>query len=195
MGEVREGLRYIDSHAILRELLALSGVALMATAATTTIFYQLALVRFKGGAPGLAFLEASIMVGALIGSFLVGRTKNERNGVKLIGGLLVFAPLWMAVAFVNNMLSAAVLLALVGVANVWYYAPTMTLIQSSTAEEFRGRVMGARAMVVRSLAVVGLIGAGVIVQQVGLNAAILISGAIVGVAGIVALLIPAIRNA
>jgi MFS family permease len=195
MCEIKEGLGYIASHAILRELIALSGIALMATAATTTIFYQLVLVRFKGGAPGLAFLEASIIIGSLTGSFLVARTENKHNGVKLIGGLLVFAPLWMAVAFANDMIAAAVLLGLVGVANIWYYAPAMTLIQSSSAPEYRGRVMGARAMVVRSLAVVGLIGAGVIVQHWGLNAAIFMTGGIVGVSGVVALLIPAVRNA
>lgn len=199
LDEVREGLRYIWDAPVLRGLVGIYAFAVLGGAASITMSYLLALKTYENAGPvasvRLAMLDASITIGLLLGSYLVGRSGSERAGMKFLTGLMLFGGLFALVAFIPTIWPAMVVLLLVGVANMWFQVPMATVMQQQTQESLRGRVFAARATVVRVFTVVGLIGGGVAAERFGVPAVVAVVGAIVLAAGLVGLTLPALRSA
>lgn len=188
------GMRYVFQHPVLRDLLAVYATASAGIAGSVTLVYVLALQHFKGGAPGLATLDAAITVGLLLGSFAVGRADPSGAGRKLLGGLLVYAGLYALTAAAPTLLVAAAILLTVGVANMFFYVPIATILQTVAAPDMRGRAFAAKQALSRILSVAGFIGAGALAEKVGLHASILLVSALVAVAALVGLSRPKLRS-
>lgn len=193
--DVREGLRYIASHAVLRHLLPIYAVAMTGVAASVHFVYVLALDRFEAGAPGLALLDGSITVGLLIGSVVVGHAAREGSVKRVLAGLLVFGALLGLSAMLPSIASLVPLFVVMGIANMFFYVPMTTYVQTSSAPEMRGRVLAAKQTISRVLSVAGFIGAGLLVEVVGLSPTILITSAFVLSVALLGLSRPHLRAA
>ncbi len=193
--DVVEGMRYIWQHDVLRDLLLVYSAATAAVAAALLFFYVLALEKFDGGAPGLAVMDGAITVGLLIGSILIGRTGAAGAVRKLLWGLTVFAGLYWLLAVVPTVAWSIPLLLVMGIANMFFYVPMSTVLQTMTVPSMTGRAFAAKQTLSRTLSVGGYLAAGALTEKLGLQTSIiLVSGFMVTVAAI-GWLRPALRRA
>ncbi len=183
--DVVEGTRYIWQHDVLRDLLLVYSAAMAAVAAAVLFFYVLALEKFDAGAPGLAIMDGAITVGLLLGSILIGRTGTSGAVRKLLWGLTVFAGLYWLLAVVPTVAWSIPLLLVMGVANMFFYVPISTVLQTMTVPSMTGRAFAAKQTLSRTLAVGGYVAAGALTEKLGLQTSIiLVSGFMVMVAAV-----------
>lgn len=190
-----EGLRYIGRHEVLRDLLPIYGVAATGVAASVTFVYVLALDRFNAGAPGLAVLDGSITVGLLLGSVIIGRTGTEGATRKLLGGLLAFGALLSLIVLLPSITWAVPLFVATGVANMFFYVPMTTVLQTASVPSMRGRAFAAKQTLTRILSVLGFVGAGALAEAVELTPSILVVSAFIVVVALAGWSRPHLRAA
>ena len=106
--------------------------------------------RFAGNDPGVGAVEygiseAAIAAGAVLASALLPRYATRvRKGKLLVIGFLATGVLMILIALSYSFAVTVALFGMLGVANVAFYVPTVTLLQEETAPETRARVFGAR---------------------------------------------------
>lgn len=171
--DVAEGTRYMWRHEILRDLMLVYSVAMAAVAASVTFFYVLALDRFKAGAPGLALMDGAITVGLLVGSVIIGRSSIQGATRKLLWGLTAFAGLLWLLAVAPTVGLAIPVLLVMGIANMFFYVPMSTVIQTVATPTMTGRAFAAKQTLSRVFSVGGFLLAGVITERVGLRPSII----------------------
>lgn len=169
-----EGLRSVWRHPVLRDLLAVYAVAMSAVAASVTFVYVLALETFRGGAPGLALMDGSITVGLLLGSVAVGRGSATGATRKLLAGLSAFAALHFLLAVTPTIAWSVPVLLAMGVANMYFYVPMSTVLQTVVMPSMRGRAFAAKQTLSRAFSVAGFITAGACAEQLGVRQSIII---------------------
>ena len=184
--EAVEGLRYIWRSDVLRDLIGVYVFAAVFGAASIALCYALALRRFNAGAPGIALLDAAVTVGILVGALAVGRSGTERAGIKFLFGIAAFGLSLIALAFAQSIWVAVPLLALSGVANMWFFIPATTIFQTRAVDKVRGRVMAASTTVNRVAMVAGVVAVGALADSVPLGwvaAGVGVSAMLVALAG------------
>lgn len=175
--DVVEGTRYMWRHDLLRDLLLVYSAAMAAVAASVTFFYVLALERFDAGAPGLAIMDGAITVGLLLGSVAIGRGSTSDVTRKLLWGLTWFAAMSLLLALVPTVVLAVPILLAMGVANMYFYVPMSTVIQTAAVPSMTGRAFAAKQTLSRIFSVGGYLAAGVLTESIGLGSSILTVGA------------------
>lgn len=144
--DARDGAKLLRDHAILRantifSLLAQLAVPVVNGLTPVLIFRELGLGPEHFGA-----VEASLAVGAVVAGLLypmlLGRA---RKGRAIVGGFAFLGVVLVAIAFATTFEMTLFLFALLGVANVMYFVPNITLSQEVTPPQLRARVFGARA--------------------------------------------------
>jgi MFS family permease len=106
--------------------------------------------RFAGNDPAVGAVEygiseAAIAAGAVVASALLPRYANRlRKGKLLVIGFLATGVLIVLIALSYSFPVTVALFAMLGIANVAFYVPTVTLLQEKTAPETRASVFGAR---------------------------------------------------
>lgn len=183
--EAAAGLRHALASPVLRSLVLVYAVAATAGGASLTILHALALRTFNAGAPGLATLDAAVTVGILVGSFLVARSGPGAAGAKFLWGLTVFSLLLASLALAPGIATAVTLLAFTGVANMWFFIPMQSIVQTAPPAALRGRVIAVMTSVNRVLVVVGLVGSGALLEHTGTSQLFVATGVIVFVAALV----------
>jgi MFS family permease len=189
------GARYVVRHPVLRDLLAIYGVASAGIAGTVTFTYLLALDEFAAGAPGLALLDAAVTSGLLVGSLAVGRSDPAHPARKLLGGLALFSLAFAGTSVAPSISWAVPLLFAAGIANMYFYVPVATLLQTISSADMRGRVFAAKQTTSRILSVAGFVAAGAFAEHAGLSVAILAVSALVALVALAGWTRPALRSA
>lgn len=198
--QVGDGIHHIWDRPVLRDLVVVYTLAAAGIAASITAVNGLAFERFQnavlgGRAVSLAMLDGAITLGLLLGSASVGQTGTAKAGRKFLWSLVVFGVVFMIVAFTKNVFLAMALLLVGGAANMWFYVPSATIIQTSSARHLLGRVFATKNAVSRLATVIGFLVAGFLAERVGLTWTVLgIGGAVVLVAAY-GWLRPALRDA
>ena len=161
-----EGVRYAWSMRPIRNLLLLLGIT-----AGIGFQYQLLLpvyarVILHAGPKGFGLLVTAFGVGALFGAVRLTE-KHDRRGLRanlLIGlaacgvGLAAFA--WSRTLWLSLLAGA-----LTGFGLIVYLASTNTLLQLTTEDRFRGRVMSLYTLMFAGTTPIGAIAAGAIAQR------------------------------
>lgn len=191
--DVIEGTRYMWRHDVLRDLLLVYSVAMAAVAASVTFFYVLALERFKAGAPGLAVMDGAITVGLLIGSVAVGRSSARAATRMLLWGLTSFAGMLWLLAVVPTVGLAIPVLLVMGIANMYFYVPMSTIIQTLATPAMTGRAFAAKQTLSRVFSVGGYVLAGVITERVGLQESIVVVSLFMAVIAAIGWMRPRLR--
>jgi DHA3 family macrolide efflux protein-like MFS transporter len=164
--EAAEGLRYIARSDVLRNLIGVYASAAVFAAGAIALCYALALQRYSAGAPGVALLDAAMTAGTILGALAVGRSKAGNAGRKFLIGIACVGLALSAVAFAQTIWVAVPLLALAGVANMWFVIPATTILQTRSEDSVRGRVMAASTSVNRIAMVAGVIAIGALAEAV-----------------------------
>jgi len=197
--DLRFGIDRIRNDAVLRGLLLTYSAIAIAAGAAITLSMLLALQVFEGSgmAPALrvAVVDLSTTAGLLVGSIAIGMGGSRRPGLKYLWGIVAFGMLMLPLYFVKGIGVAAVILFALGVANEFFGIPMLTMVQTHTEDETRGRVFAVRMTVTRIASVVGLAGAGVAAQIYGVAPMIAVVGIYVVLIGVFGFLMPALRDA
>lgn len=135
-------------------------------------------------------------VGALIAALgLAAFSSFRKKGRLLIAGQIVFATALICLALTHNTPLALIIMMLIGWGTVTQLALNNTLIQLSTPDDLRGRVLGTYIWAMNGVAPFGSLLIGWLTQNWGVNVAIFISGGVCLIAYIIGhTLRPSIRE-
>lgn len=198
--QIIEGMARIREHAVIGSLTGTYAAAALPMAAANTALHALALVRFgtgsvEGRAVGLAALDGAITAGLLLGSVSVGQSGSGRAGRKYVYALGAAGLLLIGAAASRTIASALPLVFLVGVANMWFYVPARTILQSHAPGECLGRIYAVWKTLTHAMFVAGYALAGVLAQRYGPAVTLAWVGAGLAAVSAIGWGIPALRDA
>jgi len=139
-GQLREGLRYVWTTRVLRDVLIMMAIIGTLTYEFGVSLPLLARFTFHGNASTYAWLTCSMGAGAVVGGLIAAsRTKTAPRG--LIWTTFTFGALLVVVALSPSIGIAVTVMALVGVFSIMFYALGNTILQLESDSQMRGRVM------------------------------------------------------
>lgn len=148
--EAREGLVLLRRSAVLWSNTIFSLAAQVSNPIINGLTPALIIQRFAGNDPAVGAVqygisEAAIAAGAVLGSAVLPRYAGRvPKGRMLVLGFAATGTLVLLIALSTSFVVTVALFAVLGVANVAFYVPTVTILQERTAPETRARVFGAR---------------------------------------------------
>ena len=175
--DLLEGLSYIRRTPQVAWLVSLSATVPMAGVFffTMSIYAQDVL---QVGSQGLGIIIATYGAGALVGSlYMTARDKINHKSLVVLLSALVYAGGMAVFALSGEMYISLAAAFFVGVSSTFWKNTTSTMVQTSTADDMRGRVMSVFGMGVQMLALGWLLG-GILATLIGNQGTLLIASAL-----------------
>jgi MFS family permease len=139
-GQLREGLRYVRTTPMLRDVLIMMAIIGTLTYEFGVTLPLLARFTFHGNASTYAWLTCSMGAGAVVGGLIAaGRNRTAPRG--LLWTAFAFGLGMIMVALAPRIVVAIIAMALVGVFSIMFYALGNTVLQLESDQTMRGRVM------------------------------------------------------
>jgi MFS family permease len=148
--EAQEGLVLLRQSAVLWSNTVFSLAAQDSNPIINGLTPAFIIQRFAGNDPAVGAVEygiseAAIAAGAVIGSAVLPKyASGLPKGRLLVIGFAATGTLVLLIALSYSFAVTVALFALLGVANVAFYVPTVTILQERTDPDTRARVFGAR---------------------------------------------------
>lgn len=139
-GQLREGVRYVLSLPVLRDILIMMALVGMLTYEFQVSLPLIAQHTFNAGASGLAFLTGSFGLGAVVGGIAVASQRKNSQSLLIIAGFL-FGITVLGAAFMPTMYLSGMFLMLAGICSIYFTSLGNTILQLSSSPQMRGRVM------------------------------------------------------
>jgi MFS family permease len=178
-GEMKDGFTYMVSKPIILGIIVMEAVSSIfgLDHAMLTIF---ASDVFRVGAHGFGFLQSSRGLGAVIGSSLfIGMGQQPAQGKILLVAAILYGVGFAAFGIAPSFGLAVILLAMVGATDAIWSAARGTILQLTTTERFRGRVMGVFQLSNRGLHPLGQTETGLMVPLIGARETTVLGGLLV----------------
>lgn len=198
--ELVEGWRFLREEPTLlaNTLLAVAGQFMLGILLALTPVYASTALDLGGFSDreAYAFLEGAIGAGNLVGGFVIGLIGSRlRLGKMVVVGYVVTGGMVALLGFTGNLALAIGVAFGVGVGNLAFVIPSQTLFQRRTPQEMMGRVLGIRFSLVFGSMTLAMGVGGVLGEAFGAALVIGVFGLVTLVAGLVGLLVPAVRDA
>ncbi|ASK60858.1 MFS transporter [Virgibacillus phasianinus] len=140
---------------------------------------------FEGSAIGLATVETSMGIGALLGAILLATIKLKKPGVALIGSLIALGILTAGTGLSVYLYLTAILVGIMGFLIQLINIPLMTMMQQTTEKKMLGRMMSFLMTVSTGLVPVSfLLTSSLLAAGVSIQLIIIVSGTVVTLIGI-----------
>jgi MFS family permease len=178
--DIREGLRYLLGHRILRTLAIMVGVMNMAGAAAFAIFVLYAVDPGPMGIDevGFGILMTAMAVGSLVGSLTVERAERRLGRSRLLTTAVVISAVTVAVPGVTaNAWIVGASFAISGVGVVMWNVVTVSLRQRIVPDGLLGRVNASYRLLAWGSQPIGALVGGLVGELLGLEAVFLVAGA------------------
>ena len=147
------------------------------------------------GAALFGIAEAAIAIGAVVGSVLLPRyAAGIRKGRLLVIGFAATGVVVIAIAFAPSFPVLVALFVILGIANVAFYVPNITLLQEQTEPKARARVFGARIALVNLSWLPLIFLTGSLADIAGPSTLIAIAGTVTVATALVGLRIPRVSR-
>ncbi len=175
--DIREGLRWLWRHPLLRGLTILTGLIAgsMSMATSLNVLYALNTLHLSASMYGVLFIAMG--VGGLAGSALVGPLTRRFGRPQMIVIAAAIAPVMcVLLGTVANRWAAGVWFFGIALGVTMWNVLSMSLRQAMIPAELLGRVLGANRVVLWGGIPVGALIGGVLAEQVTVAAAYLVSG-------------------
>jgi predicted MFS family arabinose efflux permease len=182
MDEMRAGFRFVSHRPklVVLTFLAFAGTFLGMPIITMLPFYTTKI--FGLGAKGYALMMTTYGLGSVAGALLVAATAHKARKGKLALELqLAFAFLLVGFAFSRSLALSHVIAFLAGACIVGVIALYSSLVQLTTSDEMRGRVMSIFMLAFRGGMPLGSLIAGYVAQRWSITLALAVNGAILAV--------------
>ncbi|WP_245599681.1 MFS transporter [Nakamurella lactea] len=182
-GQLREGLKYVAARPQL-----LWTIALVFFIGCFGFNFPIILTAYAGvifhGGPGLyGWLNSTMAVGSLLGALIAARRATASMSM-LFAMAGVFGAALMVLGVVPWLVTFLPLLALTGLAGVSFNTMANSSVQLATDPSLRGRVMSLYFLVMMGSTPIGSLTVGWITEHWGAHVALLITGAICGLASV-----------
>jgi len=191
-----DGIDYLRREPVIRGLVLLAAVPAVFVLNYLVLLPVYARDVLGVGAAGLGLLTAGVGVGALTGALSVAVLRpSGGSGALLLSGLTVAATALVVFAVSRWLPLSLVALAVLGAAQVAYYATTNTLIQMLVPARLRGRVVSLYILTSLGVIPIGNLLAGLVAQAFGPTVALAGGGiATLVVVGAVVVSFPSLRR-
>jgi MFS family permease len=185
-GELKEGILYVVRHDVVRVVIGIIAVNSMFTLSLNTLVPAWSVSVLGGDATTNGFLYSARGFGSLLGALTIATLGRISFRGKLVTfGTLITPLLLMAFAAIRWLPASLVILGCVGLGTIMVMNLSNALVQTSTPEHLRGRVMGAYTWIFFGFMPVGSLWTGEIAARVGLSEAVLINGSLALLAALV----------
>ncbi|HET6379824.1 MAG TPA: MFS transporter, partial [candidate division Zixibacteria bacterium] len=198
--EMAEGWRFLTRQAELLSNTVISTVAQLAFGAEIVCSFIYAQeVLEQGPLPfpaNYGWLMSSLGLGSVIGGLALGAfAARAPKGLLTIAGFVLLGAAMVAAGMTTNPYLAIGCFFVIGLANLLYLVPTITLFQERTPARLFGRVVSTRQALTFGAMAVSMGAAGWLAGIIGAAAVLMLGGAMIAGAGLLGLLIPAMRDA
>ncbi|HEY7600430.1 MAG TPA: MFS transporter, partial [Candidatus Limnocylindrales bacterium] len=199
VAELVEGWRFIRRQPTLIQNTLVSAVAQASVGVTLALTVVYARDWLDGTLipypQNYAAIETAIGFGNLFGGLAVGAIGSRlRKGWLVVLGFVVMGLATVCFGLTANVALALVAVLVVGVANLVYIIPTQTLFIELTPIELMGRVVAFRSSLVFGSMMAAMAISGILAESVPVGLVIAGFGVLTTLAGIVAALLPAVRD-
>jgi MFS family permease len=200
MTELREGWHFLRRETALFQNTMVSVVAQLsigATLALTVVYAERSLSGDLIPYPeSYAVLEAAIGLGNLVGGFIVGAIGARlRKGWLVISGFLVMGLATVVLGLTSNVLLATGAAIVIGVFNLVYVIPSQALFAERTPAGLMGRVVAIRSSIVMGALTGAMAVSSGLAEQIDAGLIIAATGLLTVIAGVLAAMLPAVRDA
>ena len=186
LAEMRDGIRYVAGHALVRAVLLLLATTSVLAGAYQSLLPLVAGETLHGGASMLGVLMASAGLGALTGAlYLASRTTIVGLGRVIARCVVGVGCGLVALELARTVYVAAPILFVIGGCLMVQMAATNTIVQTVTDRDKLGRVMSLYAVAFFGGAPVGALLLGGLATLIGAVHAFAVAGALVLVAALV----------
>jgi MFS family permease len=194
LANLKQGFAYVWSTPAVLALMTLAYVPRIFAVPYQTLMPVFQKDVLRVGPEGLGLLMAAPGVGAVLSVLVLASVNRfKRQGLLLVGSILVLGAFLMLFSQITYFPLALVVLILVGAFQMLFLASTNTMLMLIVPDELRGRVMSLY-MLDRGLMPAGALFAGVVAHFIGAPLTVATMGAIVIVLTLVVVWrVPAIR--
>jgi predicted MFS family arabinose efflux permease len=136
---------------------------------------------------GFGILLSAFGVGSVIGALTTTMRANKgvpRPRLLIISSLFLGAALF-SMGFASSIYIASLVIALCGIFGIWFFSMANSILQLSSDDRYRGRVMSVYAMVFAGSTPVGSFMAGFLAEHVGVGRTFILAGIVIVLAIII----------
>jgi MFS family permease len=194
--DLREGIRFVLSHKMIRALIATIGVVSGFGLAFATLVPAWAVKILNGDATTNGLLQSARGAGALLGALLIASLgRFSFRGRLLSLGTFAFPALLIVFSFIRWLPMSLLVLFGIGIAQILIFNLCNSLVQSQVPDDLRGRVMGIYSMVFFGLMPLGALWIGAVAEKVNEPAAVLVGASVtLGYALLIWFFVPKLRR-
>jgi predicted MFS family arabinose efflux permease len=189
MAQMKEGFAFVASK---RSLLLLTFLSFAGTFLGMPLFTMMPVVAksiFNLGPQGLSLLQADYGVGSVVGAlFVAGSSYAAKKGRLALALQLVFAATLVAFGLSRHLTASLVIAFIAGAAIVGVVSLYSSLVQLSTSDAMRGRVMSIFMLAFRGGMPLGNLLAGFVAQRWSISTALEVNGVALAVVALVFIL-------
>ncbi|MGH9421804.1 MAG: MFS transporter [Thermoanaerobaculia bacterium] len=186
MEQLKEGFAFVASK---RSLLLLTFLSFAGTFLGMPLFTMMPVVAksvFNLGPQGLSLLQADYGIGSVVGAlFVAGSSHAAKKGRLALVLQLVFAATLVAFGFSTHLRASLVIAFIAGAAIVGVISLYSSLVQLSTSDAMRGRVMSIFMLAFRGGMPLGNLLAGFVAQHWSISTALEVNGIALAVVALV----------
>lgn len=198
--EMAEGWNFLTRHAELMSNTVISTVAQLAFGAEIVCSFVYAeQVLDQGLLPfpqNYGWMMSALGLGSVIGGLVIGGfATRTRKGPMTLAGFVLLGVSLIGAGLVRQPYLAIGLFFMIGVANMLYLVPTITLFQERTPQRLFGRVVSTRQALTFGAMSLSMALAGWATGIIGAAEVMMIGGALIAFAGLIGALVPAMRDA
>ncbi|MGI8930456.1 MAG: hypothetical protein ACR2F5_04025, partial [Candidatus Limnocylindria bacterium] len=138
----------------------------------------------------------AIALGSVIGGIGVGAIGDRLpKGPMVIAGFIGMGLALVAAGLVTHPLAAISIFFVVGLTNMLFIIPTITLFQQRTPGRLMGRVVSSRQALVFGAIAASMAVSGILSDTIGAGTVLVLFGGVCAAAGVIGILLPPMRNA
>jgi DHA3 family macrolide efflux protein-like MFS transporter len=194
--DLKEGLKYIFSHDLVRWVMVIYSIVFLLVVAPSNLSPLMLVRTFGDDVWLLTILELSFGIGMVAGGALMAifGSKADRLGM-MVGTSILFGVLAVVMGFTTNLILFYTLFFLIGLAVPAFSTSSMTLLQETVEPERQGRVFGFVGIVMAVAMPIGMAVLGPLADIVSVEILLIATGAITVLIAVVAVLLPAGKRA
>jgi MFS family permease len=178
-GKFKEGILYVVRHDLIRVIIGIVALNSMFTLSLTTLIPAWSVTILGGDATTNGFLNSARGMGSLMGALMIATLGRITYRGKLVTFGSFLAPVLLLVfAFIHWLPVSLAVMAGIGLGTIMVMNLANALVQTSTPEHLRGRVMGAYTWIFFGFMPIGALWSGELAARFGLADAVIINGLI-----------------
>jgi MFS family permease len=197
--ELASGWQFLRSETVLFATTVQASVAeygLGALTALSPLLLALLPLGDMGTPTAYGIFEMAMGIGLVGGGVVIGGFADRLpKGTSIVAAFAATGAVLIALGISQNLWTAVVLAAAVGICNVLFVIPSQTIFQQRTPGELLGRVISIRLAMVNAALALAMVTSGGLAQVVGVRPILVACGVLTLVAGLAGLLVRSIRRA